>query len=292
MLDCRLLVEPVIPSHFVCTNKQNQMMTQRCKLVSATCLGWTALLITAILKCDALMYTSLSPVEAVLLQARLERIEAAVENKYEGLITMEGTSSSCRTFIFPGAGGVDPLVEELSRKLDGSKIIDWLEHRGSILTAAFDAEAVGEAVATLLLRRQNSDQVPFHFIGISVGAFGANAAATHVYRRLGGSNNVRLTLLDPFCGRGVFGPSYGKQNFGKYATTAIQILNTDDPVPTTNDPLPYCYCIDVTAATERRTFVPLPGDSMHSWPVAYFARHFQEPSGTLQQGSIVKVGDF
>ena len=159
------------------------------------------------------MYTTLSPVEAVLLQPRLERIEAAVERKYEALIKNEGTgTSSCRTFIFPGAGGVDPLVEELSFKLEGSKIIDWLEHRGTILTVAYDAEAVGEAVATLLLQRQDSKQVDFHFIGISVGAFGANAAATYVYRQLGGSTTVRLTLLDPFCSRGVFGPSYGKQN--------------------------------------------------------------------------------
>jgi hypothetical protein len=223
----------------------------------------------------------------------LERIQTAVERKYDSVINDKGsaTRSSCRTFIFPGAGGVDPLVEELSLKLDGSLVIDWVEHRGSILTAAYDAEAVGEAIATLLLREQDTNQVNFHFVGISVGAFGANAAATYACRCLGGTNNVRLTLLDPFCSRGVFGPSYGKENFGKYVTNSLQILNTDDPVPTTNDPLPYCYCIDVTEAPERRSFVPLPGDSMHSWPVAYFARHFQELPGTLQKGSIVKVGD-
>ncbi len=249
-------------------------------------LTWLTLLPISL--CDALTLTHLNIIERAFLTSRLMSIKSAVERKYQHLANTE--KDRYTTFIFPGAGGVDALVEELCFKMkDSTIIIDWSEHRGSILTAAYDGEAVGEAIANLLLRR-NPHETEIHFIGISVGAFCANAAATVAYRTLSGSTSVRLTLLDPFCGRGVFGPSYGKDNFGKYATTAIQILNTDDPVPTTNDPLPNCYCLDVTAAPERNTFVSLPGDSMHSWPVAYMARHFQDPSGTLQKGAVVKVG--
>jgi hypothetical protein len=253
-------------------------------------LWWMAVLPFA---CQSLTLNNLSPIESAVFQSRLERIESATEDKYSKFLVDEINNSRCSTFIFPGAGGVDVLVEELCAKIPNSIIIDWSEHRGSILTAAYDGEAVGQAIANLLLRQQQqgSSQEEIHFIGISVGAFCANAAATVLYqqRQQDSTQSVRLTLLDPFCGRGVLGGSYGNDNFGKYATTAIQILNSDDPVPSTNDPLPNCFCLDVTNAPERDSFVPLPGDSMHSWPLAYFARHFQEPSGPLERGTVVKI---
>lgn len=252
----------------------------------------TAWLLLLPLAAVALVQDTLSPIEAALLQTRLENIETAIQRRYQP--QLQGFD----TFIFPGAGGIDPLVEELCSGTPRSTIIDWSEHRGSILTAAYDSEAVGQAVASILLENCNEKSSPslsLHFIGISVGAFAANAAATLLYKARrekeeGSKMQINLTLLDPFCGRGVFGSSYGKDNFGKYASQAIQILNTDDPVPTTNDPLPYCYCLDVTKAKERDDFVPLPGDSMHSWPVAYMARHYQVKEETsLKPGTVVKV---
>lgn len=223
---------------------------------------------------------NLSPLESALLKSRLVRIRNAVAQEYHSV----AQENELDTYIFPGAGGVDELVFELQEVTPNSKIIDWTNHRGSIFTAAFDGEAVGEAISNLLPNRKF-----VHFIGISVGAFAANAAATTTY--LNGSSDcsdVRLTLLDPFCNRGVFGYAYGREVFGKYATQSIQLMNTDDPVPTTNEPLPNCCCIDVTNASQRQNFVPLPGDSMHSWPVAYFARHYQKPS-TLERGLVIRI---
>jgi len=257
---------------------------------------------------------NLSPLEEFWLRSRLERIKSGIQNDFSShilsnLVTLEAKTTNARTptFIFPGAGGVDELVLELKESNPNSKIIDWKEYRGSILTASFDSEAVGEAIAELVLdkivnkfndeeakknefrRNLPTSSSGIRFIGISVGAFAANAAATIIYRNLTGNNSkskddndrcdpfdIHLVLLDPFCGRGAFGPNYGRYNFGKYATTALQILNTDDPVPTTNDSLPFCYCIDVTDAAPKRDFVPLPGDSMHSWPLAYFIRHYKD----------------
>jgi hypothetical protein len=241
---------------------------------------------------------NLSPVESALLKCRLDQIQVSVKQEYTSLLSENYNSNENHkeeeeldTFIFPGAGGVDDLILELQSVTPNSKIIDWSAHRGSIATAAYEGEAVGEAIADLLMestkRKKGSS---LHFIGISVGAFCANAAATITYQRDSSKNvNVRLTLLDPFCGRGLFGSCYGKEKFGKYATTAVQIVNTDDPVPTTNDPLPNCYCIDVTDAPERDTFVLLPGDSMHSWPLAYFARHYTEPTTPLDRGSVIRI---
>ena len=50
-------------------------------------------------------------------------------------------------------------------------------------------------------------------------------------------------------------------------------LNTDDPVPTTNEPLSVAVNYDVTKSASKNGFTPGPGDSMHSWPgslVTYF----------------------
>ena len=233
---------------------------------------------------------NLSPVENLLLGSRLEEIKTGIRNDYSSCSKFE-----TRTFIFPGAGGVDALVEELQARKPNSMIVDWKEYRGSILTASFDSEAVGEAIAELVLEtigNGDNQQNSIQFIGISVGGFAANSAATVVHRHLTENNpgicDVHLVLLDPFCGRGVAGPNYGRENFGKHATTALQILNTDDPVPTTNEVLPLCYCIDVTDAPEKKNFVLLPGDSMHSWPLAYYARYYNEDSATplLPRGKV------
>jgi hypothetical protein len=244
---------------------------------------------------------NLSPFESVLLKTRLEEIKNAMKKEY-GATLVGGQKKEDQppidTFIFPGAGGVDELVLELQQKTPNSKIIDWIEHRGSIATAAFDGEAVGVAIAELfgswIQQQPQQPQLPrnVHYIGISVGAFCANAGATTTFQSHSEQIvNVRLTLLDPFCGRGLLGSNYGRDHFGKYATTAVQLLNTDDPVPTTNDPLPLCYCVDVTAAPERAKFEPRPGDSMHSWPLAYFARHYQEvPPEKLKRGMVEVVG--
>ncbi|VEU43933.1 unnamed protein product [Pseudo-nitzschia multistriata] len=270
---------------------------------------------------------NLSSVEDFLLRSRLEGIKKGIKKDYAnspGVKLLSGEvdeKSTMPTFIFPGAGGLDELVLELQATIPNSEVIDWKEYRGTLLTAGYDSEAVGEAIAELVLEQIGGDGEEINnggyeneelespsissdscsgvrFVGISVGGFAANAAATIVHRQITERSqpknveknkendilNVHLVLLDPFCGRGVFGQNYGRNNFGKYATSAIQILNTDDPVPTTNDPLSNCYCLDVTEAPEKQDFVVLPGDSMHSWPVAYFARYYykkcQDPSLT------------
>ena len=249
-------------------------------------------------------YIPLSPIERVLLQDRLEGIKASIGNQYSNQIR----ENKVNTFIFPGAGGVDELVEELQSELSSSNknnkfndvtttplIVDWKEQRGSILTAGYDSEAVGESIAMCVDDDDSSDTElkVVHYIGISVGGFAANAAARWTCQQQDPSSEVmmevRLTLLDPFCGRGLTGPNYGRDNFGIHGTTAIHLLNTDDPVPTTNDPLPNCFTVDVTQAAERNKFIPPPGDSMHSWPLAYFTRYFDESKFTVQRGTVVQV---
>jgi hypothetical protein len=126
---------------------------------------------------------NLNPVESALLKSRLDQIQLLIKEEFG-----DSLSTADNTFIFPGAGGVDDLVLELESVTPNSKVIDWKLHRGNILTAAFDGEAVGESIAQLV----GGDRTKVHYIGISVGAFCANAAATMTFQNFP-STNVRLT---------------------------------------------------------------------------------------------------
>jgi len=118
--------------------------------------------------------------------------------------------------IFPGAGGPDQFTSGLQENISKERtsktqnehciqVIDWREHRGSFVTAAYDSEAVGEACANSLLQYYEGDIGKIrsiHSIGISVGSFAGNQFAQVCKRRFP-ELYVRLTLLDPFCSRGI-----------------------------------------------------------------------------------------
>ena len=127
--------------------------------------------------------------------------------------------------------------------------------------------------------------------------------------------------------------AYGVTSFGRKATIAESVFNRDDPVPSTNLPLqnainvrprpspprrpcqPVGYAcrppyrprdstlsprarlarqFDITEAAEKRGFVPLPGDSLHSWPAAWFGKHprsldERRAAATLARGAVVPI---
>ena len=63
-----------------------------------------------------------------------------------------------------------------------------------------------------------------------------------------------IMLLRIFFRWDMKGVGYGAKNFGLGVDFAEHYMNTDDPVPTTNDPLPNCAVIDVTNCVERKRF--------------------------------------
>uniref|UniRef100_A0A7S2E4S3 Uncharacterized protein n=1 Tax=Helicotheca tamesis TaxID=374047 RepID=A0A7S2E4S3_9STRA len=280
---------------------------------------------------------SLNSFESVLFGSRMEKIQRESRVKFStDILRPADISASSKgrpwdvTIIFPGAGGPDDLTAELEANLRSSAVtsgddgvsplvttFDWSDNRGSVFTAAFDGEAVGEAVAESLLESleggsssEGSDECvelrSVHSIGVSVGAFAANEMAQTIYQRTrllsskNGPPHVRLTLLDPFCSRGVWGNGYGATNFGHNVDYAVHYLNTDDPVPTTNDPLPLCVCVDVTGAKERDDFELPEGETMHCWPLAYYSRFGlneekkwkvfpqHDKDGSLQRGTVIR----
>lgn len=195
---------------------------------------------------------------------------------------MEWDNVEHATIVFHGAGGQDSYTDELMKRLETdarpsskscySHIVDWGEYSTNILQASYNGQRIGKLVARELLARSktsNTNLKTIHFIGISVGAFCADAAVDEVKRNLEGGTDaapfVQLTLLDPFQQRGIFGVGYGNRVFGKSADYAEQFLNTDDPVPSTNKPLKNTVCYDVTNLRPETIFG-------HDWPLVYYAR--------------------
>ena len=128
-----------------------------------------------------------------------------------------------------------------------------------------------------------------HIIGISVGAFAADAAVNRLRKYLDQRSpssssppvRLQLTLLDPFTQRGVLGVNWGTRNFGKNADYAQQFLNTDDPVPSTNEPCDSCAVWDVTR-TERRKGEE--GDVFgHDWPLVHYTK-YESNVGMVEEG--------
>jgi len=232
---------------------------------------------------------TLSPLEKLMFGSRVEAIKKETKELFSSVNpNLKSTMLQDMVLIFPGAGGADDLTSELESKIKNCdeiaqlknaprfiQVWDWKQFRGSVMSAAFDGEAVGEAVAEAIFCNDflKGQIRSIHSIGISVGGFAGHAFAKQCKILSGSQTHVRLTLLDPFCSRGLLGLGYGAKYFGQGVDYAEQYLNTDDPVPTTNDPLPLCAVFDITKAKERSSFVPPEGDSMHSWPVAYFARY-------------------
>jgi len=139
---------------------------------------------------------------------------------------------------------------------------------------------------------QKDDIRPFglkniNVIGVSVGSFAADSFCKYYQSSFLmpkdssiAPASIELTLLDPFTSRGIFGYEWGVRNFGESLKVKSSFLrkeeassdvfnvyiNTDDMVPSTNDPLSNAINYDVTQSISKNQFNPPPGDSTHSWP--------------------------
>lgn len=191
--------------------------------------------------------------------------------------------------IFPGASGPDDNTSNLAQAvIDSDKkcgierhveVYDWSPWKGNLIRASFDGQSVGKIIGKQLAE-EHKNLKSLHVMGVSVGAFAADSCSYEFQKsqenilRTTPAPYVRLTLLDPFTQRGLFGTKYGLKLFGKSATYCEQYLNTDDPVPSTNEAISMGFVSDITGSASRKAFVPLKGDSMHSWPVAYYGRNW------------------
>jgi len=209
--------------------------------------------------------------------------------------------------IFHGAGGPDRETEDLEARVcsqDAAAALDravcvfdwrpWFSTGSRRNLNSYHGQEVGSRLGQIL-----ADAAPalrtLHVVGTSAGAWPANEMCTAYVKataeRAQGRASVVLSLTDPFTARSdrPLADPWGMRHFGESADFAEQYLNTDDIAPSTNDPLPLCYCWDVTGAAERASF-PLPGGGStgnalldagmlllgyHNWPMGYMARHYE-----------------
>lgn len=183
--------------------------------------------------------------------------------------------------VLPGAGGPDAntarIVEALRAARGSPTVVEynWQAAAADQLRAPHNAQRIGARLGEELAGRKEKLR-SLHLVGVSVGAFLADAVATRYVAAAGADRaHVHLTLCDAFTARSVVGlarptTAFGVRTFGRSADYCECFLNTDDPVPSTSEPLQHAVTYDVTEAAARRTFVPLPGDSLHSWPAAYY----------------------
>ena len=221
------------------------------------------------------------------------------------LLPDEVTGAKKVAVLFPGYGGVDSntdrIIEEAKKEGVTAICYDWETYRGNLVRAANNGISLGSMLGKQLAASEKIEEV--HFIGVSVGSFAANACleafASEVEKQKRGGQRkkfqsilqtpesmsseddkseqlpmTRATFLDPFTQKGLFGLGYGIKRFGLRAQYAEQYLNTDDPVPSTNEACNHCAVFDITACKDRDEFIPLPQDNMHSWPAAFYGMNY------------------
>ena len=205
--------------------------------------------------------------------------------------------------VLHGSGGPDANVARITKSLQSSNTAvveyDWSAYVGDQLQGPFNAKRIGSHLADEI-QASGKPLKRLHVVGISVGAFAADALVTRFTsrraRRSAGTH-VKLTLLDPFTARGLPGlirpgTAYGVATFGRTADVAQCVINTDDPVPSTSLPLVHAVNFDITDCAERTGFVPLEGDSLHSWPAAWYGFHptaLEEAGRGLARGAVVAI---
>lgn len=178
--------------------------------------------------------------------------------------------------IFHGAGGPDRETDDLLERVrtqDAAAGLErvafvfdwrpWFSTSGRRNLNSYHGQAVGRRLGQLLAS-DAPDLRSLHIVGTSAGAWPANELCTSYVEESTAARKQRaevlLSFTDPFTARSdrPFADPWGMRNFGRDADFAEQYLNTDDIAPSTNEPLPLCYCYDVTKAAERASF-SLPG---------------------------------
>lgn len=215
------------------------------------------------------------------------------------MLPSDCTGASDVALIFVGSGGPDRETAQMCEALKASDrqsglkrcvaVIDWKPYfTADTSRLSFISRDIGCKLGSALAREAPALR-SLHIIGTSAGSFAADAmVCAYVEAREGRPRAaVRLSLADPFAAKIDAPPNAGRgaQYFGRSADFAEHIINTDDPVPNTDVPLPYCYVYDVTGAAERRSFKPpdptgdfltdfvLSALGYHNWPLAWLALH-------------------
>lgn len=149
---------------------------------------------------------------------------------------------------------------------------DWEAAAVDKLSAAENGQREGRAIATVIAGRELAH---VHVIAHSAGAHVAHGVELGL-AELPTRPTLHLTLLDPYCGKGL-DFEWGVSRFGTKADFTEDLLDTGDGVPGTELPVRAAHTFDVTAA--KPAGAQWAGKEGHWWPTAAYLEH--EPGFSL-----------
>ena len=159
----------------------------------------------------------------------------------------------------------DPLKQLLKEKYPDAKIIslEWKPYSDSTFRCSVDGLRIGKIIGHELATSKNLESM--HLIGHSCGSFviqGICEAVKSVRKDI----IIQTTYLDPVSVYGGLFWDYGIDNFGCCSDFSDAYIDTEDPIPGSNELIPHAITFDVTEVREKAKFEGLP----HVWPTAYY----------------------
>ena len=166
------------------------------------------------------------------------------------------------TLIFHGAKdernpeltAITSRYRKLIQKRKNSVVVnyDWSSGSNNRLRASSNALKFGSELGKELAGYQNLKYL--RVIAHSASGFIPDELC-RAYKNLGGKAHIETTFLDAFGLRGFLDSNYGTRNHGSCADYSTNIVNTDDPAPTTNKFFKNSWNLDVTGLDRPEGFV-------------------------------------
>jgi hypothetical protein len=191
----------------------------------------------------------------------------------------------------------DPLQQILKERYPDARVIslEWRPYSDRTFRCSVDGIRIGKIIGHELAASKNLESM--HLIGHSCGSFvilGICKAVKSVRNDIA----IQTTFLDPVSVYGGLFWDYGIDNFGSCSDFSDVYIDTEDPIPGSNELIPHTITFDVTAARKKERYKGMP----HVWPTAYYLnmvrsgknielrKDAQAPS-KYPRGTLIKVSD-
>lgn len=191
----------------------------------------------------------------------------------------------------------DPLKHVLKEKYPDSRVIslEWKPYSDSTFRCSVDGLRIGRIIGHELAAGENLGSM--HLIGHSCGSFvilGICEAVKSVREDI----VIQTTYLDPVSVYGGLFWDYGVDNFGCCSDFSDAYIDTEDPIPGSNELIPNTITFDVTEVRKKEKYKGLP----HLWPTVYYSNlvrsgkniELQKDSrapSRYPRGTLIKVED-
>jgi len=171
-------------------------------------------------------------------------------NTKEAVLLFHGAKDE----LNPELEAITSSYKNLISKRKDSVVInyDWSPGSNNRLRASSNAMELGSALGKELAEYQNLKYL--RVIAHSASGFIPDELC-RAYKKEGGKAYIETTFLDAFGLRGFLDSNYGVRNHGSCADYSMNIVNTDDPAPTTNKFFKSSWNLDVTGLHRPEGFV-------------------------------------